>query len=120
MFSFLSMIKMLAFSLLVVLLLQIRIDSQTIEESAMTWFRTSSLTTPLQTVADGGVKLVRTTAGKVSSLFQFNISEKMKNRPGQRDLQLKLERSQAYLKEKASKAKESWNELNESEDQVDK
>lgn len=116
MFSFLSMIKTVAFAMLIVLLLQIRLGGHTIEESAVNWFRTSSIISPIQTVADGGVRLIRAAAGKVAGLFEFNFSEKLKNRPGQRDLQLKLERSQAYLKEKANSAKKSWDELKESEE----
>jgi hypothetical protein len=113
MFSFLSLIKSLAATAVIVLLLQVRIGTSTVEENAVSWFRSSSMISPLQSVVDGGVRLIRNTVSGAAQFFDFGITEKIKNRPGKRDLQLKLERSREYIREKAEKVSGSWQESEE-------
>lgn len=103
MFHLISIVKSLAVTLVIVLLLQVKIGHDTLEDRAVFWFRSSPLVQPMQKVVDGGVKVVRTAFGKVTGLFDWDLKDQLKQKPGNRDLNFQLERSREYLKEKAEK-----------------
>ena len=104
MFALISLIKTLVLTLAVIVLLQIKIGDATLEQKTMHWFRTSSLTSPVQEVANGGARLVRDLINKGLNLVKLDLFEKVSSRPGSRDLNLRLKRSKQYVEEKARKA----------------
>ena len=61
MFQMISLVKTLAFTVVIVLLLQVKVGNDTLEDRAVFWFRSSPLIEPIQTVVDGGARLVRNT-----------------------------------------------------------
>ena len=103
MFQIISLIKSIAVTILIVLLLQIKIGNDTIEDQAVFWFHSSSLVQPMQTVVDGGVKLIRNTLNGVVNLFHFKVFQKVSERAGNRDLNFKIERSREYIREQAER-----------------
>ncbi|MCB0408057.1 MAG: hypothetical protein KDD34_07635 [Bdellovibrionales bacterium] len=103
MFQIISLTKSIAVTILIVLLLQIKIGNDTVEDQAVFWFRSSSIVQPIQTVVDGGVKLIRNTLSGVANLFHFKIFQKVNERAGNRDLNFKIERSREYIREQAER-----------------
>ena len=100
--------KMLIMTTVVVFFMQIQIGKQTLEKHSLAWIRTSPLIGQLQEVADGAVILITKIYGeataKLSSSFRSRIDPN--NQPGNRHLNLKLERSKEYIQKKAREAKE--------------
>lgn len=101
MFQMISMAKSLALTVFIVLLLQIKVGDSTVEEKAVFWFRSSPMVEPMQKVVDGGVKVLKTTFGKVTGLFDWKLREQIQDKPGNRDLKFRLERSRQYIREQA-------------------
>lgn len=120
MFSLISFIRTLAMTLVVVVLLQIKIGEFTLEQRAVDWYRTSSLTQPVQDVANGGAKLVRDILNKVANGLKIDLFDKVADRPGRRDLGIRLERSQQYIQEKTRAAARKIQEELEEEKRRDR
>lgn len=103
MFQMISILKSLAFTLLIVLLLQVKIGNDTLEDRAVFWFRSSPLVQPMQKVVDGGVKVLQQSFGKLTGLFDWNLKDQLRQKPGNRDLNFQVERSRQYIREQAEK-----------------
>jgi hypothetical protein len=97
-------LKSLALTLIVVLLLQLRVGGKTLESHSMNWIHESSAVEILQSVAEGGARLIREGFSNVSELigrsgapsYIDSVSESSR-------LQiLKLKRSDAYAREWSS------------------
>lgn len=91
-------------TLVVIVLLQIKIGDSTLEQRTIQWYRTSDLAAPIQQVANGGARIVRDVLNKVADSVNFQLFEDVKNRPGSRDLGLKLERSKKFLEQQTKRA----------------
>lgn len=103
MFQMISILKSLAFTLLIVLLLQVKVGNDTLEDRAVFWFRSSPLVQPMQKVVDGGVKVLQQSFGKLTGLFDWNLKDQLKQKPGNRDLNFQVERSRQYIREQAER-----------------
>lgn len=104
MFHLISVLKNLSIALVIVLILQVKVDQSTLEDKAVMWFQASPLTAPIQQVAEGGARLLRDTINKITNMVDVNLFDKIANRPGARDLGVSLQRSKQYLQEKAERA----------------
>jgi hypothetical protein len=104
MFGWFSFLQTLILTLVVIILLQIKIGESTLEQRTIQWYRTSNLAAPIQEVADGGAKLVRDVINKIADSVNIQIFEKVKDRPGHRDMGLRLERSKKFLEEQTKRA----------------
>lgn len=105
-------IKSLVLTILIVIFMQVKVGDTTIEEKTLMWIEGSVIILPLQKIVDGGVKAVSETwklvFGNLNSQF-FN-SVKQKNLPGKRDLNLVIERSEEYLRDRAKKTSKAIKE----------
>lgn len=99
--------KAMAVTALIVIILQVKMGSLTLEEQTMSFIQTSQLVQPLHEVAQGGVIVLREGLKKISSLFhqKFQRAVDSNNIPGQRSLGIDLKRSQTYVKEQAAHLK---------------
>ena len=100
-------LKSLAITVVILILMQIKIGDSTMETKFHHWVNSAAVVAPLQEAADGGVALVKQAWNKVSKSFTgktFNFF-KEENIPGKRVLGLKLQRSAEYIKEKAKLAR---------------
>jgi hypothetical protein len=106
-------LRVMAITLVVVLLMQIRLGSSTIEDHALNFITSSTITKPIDDVAAGAVKLIRNTWSKFTRSINTSFSNAMRsdNQPGSRNLGLTMQRSQEYVKEKAAKTNESAHEI---------
>lgn len=104
MFGWISFIQSLIMTLVVIVLLQIKIGEFTLEQRAVDWYRTSNVAAPIQEVAEGGARIVRDAVNKVADSLNFKLFEQVKDRPGQRDMKFRLERSKQFLEEKTRQA----------------
>ena len=104
MFGWFSFLQPLIMTLVVIVLLQIKIGDSTLEQRTIQWYRTSDLAAPIQQVANGGARIVRDVLNKVADSVNFQLFEDVKNRPGSRDLGLKLERSKKFLEQQTKRA----------------
>ena len=104
MFTLISFARTLVFTLVVVILLQVKIGEFTLEQRAIDWYRSSSVTQPVQQVADGGAKIVRDAVNKIANILKVDLFSKVSNRPGNRDLGVRIERSKEYLRERTRAA----------------
>jgi hypothetical protein len=68
-------IKSFLFTIVVVVLLQIRIGSMTLENHALKWIHNSSVVENLQGVAAGAVKAAHEATHKLSSLYDENSAK---------------------------------------------
>jgi len=108
-------IKMLIFSFILILVLQVKIGEKTLEEKSMDYISQSSVLPVMQGVADGGVKVIgkvwnntmKIFGGKITGIFNTD------NIPGKRTLGIKMERSKKYL---AEKVKEAENKIKQTEE----
>jgi len=99
--------KSIILTLVIVVILQIKVGEFTLEQSVVHWAQQSSIITPVQQVADGGLKVLRelwhNTLGKINSKFFNQIDNS--NTPGHRSLGITLQRSKEFFKEEAHRAK---------------
>ena len=93
-------------TLVVVFFMQIQIGQNTLEQHAMYWVHESTITMPLQEVADGATKVIRDAWKKVTRGIKSDFFDSLssKNKPGSRSLDIDVERSKKYIKEQAKKA----------------
>lgn len=80
--------KTFALTIAIVLVMQIEVGSRSLENHAMSWVQTSSITAPLHGVARGGSRLVRDVSSKVSNAIFDNVDKNKKE-----DSRLKRESS---------------------------
>jgi hypothetical protein len=94
-------IKTLLVTFLVVLLMQVKWGSQTVEQIAYQSITTSSLVVPLEEAADGAVVFMRNSWRKVTQSINTNFTNSLRseNQPGQRHLEWGKNRSQAYIEQ---------------------
>ena len=97
-------VKTVVITLLLAAAMQTQVGKYSVEAHVMLWLNDSSITQPLQQVAEGGAKFIRDGWYRVKSL----VESKMKTQeiPGQRELGIQLQRSKAFFKEQAEKTKE--------------
>ena len=100
------LIKCIVMTAVVVLFMQVKVGSSTLEEKTMWFVSASPLVQPLQKVADGAVLVVRdvwrTFTGNIHTNFSNSVTPK--NQPGQRSIMPAIERSRSYLQRKAEEA----------------
>ncbi len=96
MLNLMFFVKTLALTALIVMVLQIRFDTVTLEEKATTLIRSSALVQPLQQVAEGGVRVIRSSINWVSSQVNRQMTKRQGAASEKSGLQLK--RSEAYEK----------------------
>jgi hypothetical protein len=70
MIDFFFFLKTLALALLVVVFTQIKVGDQSVESHMHRWIKSSSVTAPLNRVAQGAAKFVRDTSAKVTRSLQ--------------------------------------------------
>ena len=104
MFGWLSFLQTLIFTLFVIVVLQIKIGDSTLEQKTIRWYRTSEIAAPLQGVAEGGARLVRDLVNTAADSLNLKVFDDIKNRPGTRDLGLRIERSKEFVEDKARRA----------------
>ncbi|MCB9025633.1 MAG: hypothetical protein H6625_04905 [Bdellovibrionaceae bacterium] len=111
-------LKSFILTILIVIFMQVKVGETTIEEKTLLWIESSTIISPIQKIVDGGVKVVKetwkTAFGNLNSKF-FN-SVKPKNLPGKRDLNLVIERSEEYLRDRAKKTSKAIQESDSSSD----
>ncbi len=112
-------LKTMVLTAVLVVVLQIRVENQSLEDKATEYLQSTTVLAPLQETADGALKVVKkfwkTAMGSMNSKFmrEFNSDQT----PGKRKLGVQLERSKEYFEEQAEKAQQSLRELNkDSED----
>lgn len=109
--SIFFVLKCLVFTVVLVILMQIRIGGTTLEEKALHWTHNSSVMQPIQQVADGSVKALREGWKKTYQWISAPFSNwGGKEWPGQRSLKVNWERSEKVIAEQAKKAKEKAKE----------
>ena len=86
-------IKTMVITIVVVMLLQIKIGSRTIEQSSMVWIHESAVVESLRGVADGAVKIISKGFGSVKSVVSDHVSAETKASS------FELKRSEAYYRE---------------------
>lgn len=110
MFGLISLIKSLALTLFIVILLQVKIGDDTLEDRAVFWFRSTPLVQPVQVAVDGGARLVRNSISTLADLLKVDLFKDVSERPGTRDLKLRIERSRQYIREQAEKVSQNVSE----------
>ena len=111
---------MVVFSLVFILILQIKIGDETLEQKSMEMIRESKLIEPLQEVADGGVKVIEKGWGDFVKAFDGNFSGifNTDNIPGKRKIGVKFERSKEYLENQLKQAKEKVSEYEKAQQEA--
>lgn len=101
-------LKMLVFTVVFILMMQIKIGPTTVEQKALHWIHTTSVMKPVHEVAQGGVIAIKSLWKDIVGSIDSNVKRTFNSDsvPGKRSLGIELKRSQAYLKEAAAKAKE--------------
>lgn len=104
--DFLFVLKTLVITIVLVLLMQIKIGTATIEQHSLAWIQNSAITDTLRSVAQGAVKATVQGYRWMSSAFDTNVGKRFskENEPGSR-LSIKLHRSEAYEREQDKKAR---------------
>jgi len=108
--NILFFIKTLVITFLLAAFMQAQVGKTTIEAHIISWISNSSITKPLQQVAEAGAKLIRNSWYEVKNLVESKI--KTQEAPDQRRLEVKLRRSKEFLREQAQKAKEEFRRKN--------
>lgn len=106
-------LKMIVFTVVFILMMQIKIGPTTLEQKALNWIHTTSIMEPVHDVAQGGVIALKSLWSDVIGSIDSNVKKTFNsdNVPGNRSLGIELKRSQAYLKQAAEKAKEKAKEV---------
>ncbi len=102
-------IKMLIFTMVVVVVLQVKVGDYTLEQRSLVFISQSELIKPVSEVAHGGVVAIKNGFSGFVNLFHSKTSKffNKENLPGHRSLGLQLKRSQKYIKEKTKEVKNS-------------
>lgn len=101
--------RALVITIALVFIMQVNVGDERLEYKVADFIRSSKMTTTLQGVADGAVKLVRNTWNKASKTLNTGFSNAISsgNRPGERvDTVINWERSKEFVKEKAISTRE--------------
>lgn len=103
--DFVFALKMLAFAVVIVVLMQIRVGGESIESRAESFIRTAGPVLVLRDVAEGALLVIHDGWASLMSNINSKYSNKFdkENLPGERSLSLSLQRSQAYLEEEKQK-----------------
>jgi hypothetical protein len=78
MIDFMFFIKTLALTVAIVMLMQIQIGDRTVEKHAVLFVQSSTVASPLNTVARGASKLIHDVTGKIWSGVHHNVKKKAK------------------------------------------
>ncbi len=107
--SFSFVIRTTIITVLLVLAMQIRWGTQTIEDHVMMAITSSEVVTPLNKTAQGTVVFLRNMWTKANRSFDTHFSKAMQeeNRPGSRHLAFSVERSEKAVKQKAEQVEEA-------------
>jgi hypothetical protein len=102
-------IKMLIFTTIMVVLLQIKIGDYTLEQKSMIFISQSELMIPVNEVAHGGVVAIKHGFNHVVNMFSSKAKGvfNKENLPGHRSIGLQLRRSKEFLQRKADDVKDS-------------
>ena len=77
--DFVYFMKLLGVTLVLVLMLQINVGEHSLETHTMNWLQSSSLVSPLNSVAHGGGKLMHDVSDRVHGMIQTNRSKKKRD-----------------------------------------
>lgn len=101
--EFMFVVKTFIFTLILVVIMQIKIGGFTIEEHSLDWLHESSVVRELQEVAQGAIRASKTGYNAVSSLFSdaSNGAREVSS-----DGWLKIRRSEAYHKQREKELRE--------------
>jgi hypothetical protein len=114
-------IKMMVFTVIITLIMQIKVGPTTLENKAIDFTHKSQLALNLQKVAEGAIQFLADQTSKVTSNINipFFAKKVAKEKPGQR-LKSKIEEIKASLKEgweeKTSDLKDEVEEYTEEQD----
>lgn len=99
-------IKMCVVTAIVVVLMQIRVGTETVETQVHAWLQTSTPSLFLREVAEGGLKATHDVWASVTSGVKTKYWEKFQpdKFPGNRQLKMQMERSEVFLEEQKNKA----------------
>ncbi len=81
MMDFLFFVKTCAATIALVLLMQIQVGSASIEHHAMSFMQSSTVVSPLNTVARGAAKMVRDLTQNISARVKQNTKKTKKEEP---------------------------------------
>lgn len=100
-------IRMSIFTILLVLLLQIRIGENTIEEKAHGWIKANPVLPLVQQVAEGAGLVVVDVYNKTFGNIRTSLDRKLnpENQPGSRSIGINLQRSKEFLQKQIEKFK---------------
>ncbi len=76
--DFLFFVKTFILTVAIVLMMQIQVGTSTLESHAMSWVQSSSVASPLNTVARGAAKLFHDVTAKVWQGVHQNVGKKEK------------------------------------------
>jgi hypothetical protein len=103
--DFFFVVKCFAITLGIVVLLQIKVGSRTIEAHTVNWIHRSGFVQQLQDVAEGAVKAGKNGSREVADLFEDSTDEIIPRNEASTGW-LKIKRSEAYYKQKAREKKQ--------------
>jgi hypothetical protein len=90
-------LKTMVITIVVVMILQIKIGSSTIEQKSMTWIHESVVVESLRGVADGAVKIFSKGFNSVRSTITGDVSDRLSSETKAASFELK--RGEAYYRE---------------------
>lgn len=102
-------IKAIVVSLVIVMIMQVKIDKVTLEDHASMFIKHSTLMSPLQEVAAAGVKATRSSIKWVSKQVNTHVTGKWnKKKPEQNNYGgVSFQRSESYRREQEKKARDA-------------
>ncbi len=105
-------IKMGILTFIIMMLMQIQVGTQTLEQHSLKWIRTSAFVDQLQEVADGGIMASRQMFSFITKNMNADFFKNFdkENQAGFRHLKAGLNRSKAFIEEKATQAKKKVKE----------
>ena len=110
-------LKMIVFTVIFILMMQIKLGPTTLEQKTLHWIHHSSVLKPAQDVAQGAVLALKSFWNETLSHIDTRVKKTFNSdqAPGNRSLGIELKRSKAYLKEVAEKAKHA---IKDKKDQI--
>lgn len=97
MLNLMFFVKTLALTTLIVITLQVRFGTVTLEDHATSMIRTSAIIQPLQEIAEGGVKVIRNSIHWVSAQVNSQMA-KRRGANSEKTSAVEFKRSEAYDK----------------------
>ena len=116
--DFFFAIRMFAFAVVLIVLMQIKIGDATVEQHSLEWIQTSSLVGGLRGVSDGAIKSTSQAVRWLTSSVDATVNRAFRkdSAPGRRSLGVTWDRSPAYKKFEEEKRRKD-EAADEAEDQ---